>query len=251
MASSPRNGESRRLRIAGDLAERAGQSPALVARPPWLKADRSSWPAAVIKGLDDNFPEERSRSHAVATQPPPDDEPDELRRFSSLNHLLRVTAWCRRWLLRRDTTRPPTADKGLSPPAGVLVAAEYSDARLAWIRVVQAENFKPELTSLSQGTALKKSSLIRLTPFVDPQGILRVGGRIKHALLAFDETYGNPPPVVSLHVAGRRGLSPADATRWSPTHPRLNSPTILDSSGASLGESGDPSLCHLRAVAGR
>ncbi|KMQ84479.1 gag-pol polyprotein precursor, partial [Lasius niger] len=158
--------------------------------PPWLKAERSSWPAAVIKGLDDSFPEERTRSHAVATQPPPDDEPDELRRFSSLNRLLRVTAWCRRWLLRRDSTQTPTADKGLSPPADVLTAAEYSDARLAWIRVVQSENFKTELTSLSRGAALtKKNALIRLTPFVDPQGILRVGGRIKHALLAFDERH--------------------------------------------------------------
>ncbi|KMQ89079.1 zinc knuckle protein [Lasius niger] len=204
MASSSRDEKSCRLRIAWDLAERTSQSPALVARPLLAKADKSSWLAAIIQELDDTLPEGRSSAHAVAAQPRPDDEPDELRRFSALNHLLRVTAWCRRWLLRRNTARPPTAAKGLSYPAGVLAASEYSDARLAWIRVVQAEKFKLELKSLSRGTALpNNSTLTKLTPFVDPQGILRVGGRIKHALLAFDEASDNSAFVVSLYVASR------------------------------------------------
>lgn len=69
-----------------------------------------------------------------------------------------------------------------------LSTAELDDARWQWIRLVQAENLKSTLIVLRQGRTIPKSNqLNRLTPFLDQQGLLRVGGRLKHALLAYDE----------------------------------------------------------------
>lgn len=69
------------------------------------------------------------------------------------------------------------------------------DARLLWIRRVQAENFKDELKAIQQDHTLTKANLlIRLNPFIDCQGLLRVGGRLKHAILAYDKRH----PVILL-----------------------------------------------------
>lgn len=60
-----------------------------------------------------------------------------------------------------------------------------------WIRRVQAENFKNEVElSVRQSLSLSKSNVLtRLSPFSDSQGILRIGGRLKHAILTFDEKH--------------------------------------------------------------
>ncbi|XP_050452223.1 uncharacterized protein LOC126851930 [Cataglyphis hispanica] len=61
---------------------------------------------------------------------------------------------------------------------------------MAWIRVVQAAAYKEELRALARGASMpSKNNLIKLTPFTDLLGILRVGGRIKHALLSYDERH--------------------------------------------------------------
>jgi len=55
---------------------------------------------------------------------------------------------------------------------------------------VQAEKFKLEFKRLSSGGVLeRKGPLTKLSPFLDGQGFLRVGGRIKHSLLSYDEKH--------------------------------------------------------------
>lgn len=59
-----------------------------------------------------------------------------------------------------------------------------------WIRVLQAVYFKTEIEGLNRNEPLPtKGSLVKLTPFIDSQGLLRVGGRIRHSLLAYDEKH--------------------------------------------------------------
>lgn len=71
-----------------------------------------------------------------------------------------------------------------------LSTTELDEARLLWIRLTQPAKFKSELIVLQQAQGLSRSSQInRLTPFIDSQGLLRVGGRLKHALLAYDERH--------------------------------------------------------------
>ncbi|KAL6418078.1 hypothetical protein ACFW04_012359 [Cataglyphis niger] len=136
------------------------------------------------------MPEERVNVHAVAAPVPEMTEPEELTRFSSLNRLVRVTAWCRRWKRALAAKHQPPVAASLPPAKDTLSASECDDARLAWIRVVQTAAYKEERRTLARGAPLpSRNSLIKLTPFTDPLGILRVGGRIKHALLAYDERH--------------------------------------------------------------
>lgn len=116
--------------------------------------------------------------HATRTAPASVEESDKLRRFSSLRRLLRVTAWCRQWLPHGPTVGPE------------LTANELEEARLIWIRQVQASYYKANLKALQQHLLLPtSSSLLRLSSFLDSQGLLRVGGQLKHSLLAYNERH--------------------------------------------------------------
>ncbi|XP_071652320.1 uncharacterized protein [Temnothorax longispinosus] len=143
--------------------------------PPWMHGDA---PHATEPQEDDDIPKQRARAH-VATRAEPA-EPEILSRFSSLSRLLRVTAWCRRWL---RVLRPHEA-----MPA--LTAQELEDAQWAWIRVTQAVWHADELRILSRREPLpRRSQLLCLSPILDEDRILRVGGRLKHAILSHDEQH--------------------------------------------------------------
>lgn len=47
-----------------------------------------------------------------------------------------------------------------------------------------------EIEALTRGQPVpRRSALHNLTPFLDDEGVLRVGGRIKHSLLSYDERH--------------------------------------------------------------
>ncbi|XP_062565473.1 uncharacterized protein LOC134227812 [Armigeres subalbatus] len=69
---------------------------------------------------------------------------------------------------------------------GPLLAEELSRAQKVIIRMVQTETFSNEIAALKRGEN-EKHRLRNLYPFIDVEdNILRVGGRIKHALIPFD-----------------------------------------------------------------
>lgn len=52
-------------------------------------------------------------------------------------------------------------------------------------KFVQLEAFPEELRCLHDRRSLpRKSKLIALNPFIDEEGLIRVGGRIRHAKIA-------------------------------------------------------------------
>ena len=99
-----------------------------------------------------------------------------IKRYSSWGKLVRVIAYCRRWKHHNK---------------GPLTATELQQARNAIIKMVQHLSFQDELTSLSKTpNAPLKSKLKRLNPFLDKDGLLRVGGRLKHSVLPFSQWHG-------------------------------------------------------------
>ena len=69
----------------------------------------------------------------------------------------------------------------------VLEPEEISNAERYWVRETQRERFSEELTTLrAGGSVLRSSPLWRLSPFVDSDGILRVGGRLEISNLPYD-----------------------------------------------------------------
>lgn len=101
-------------------------------------------------------------------------------RFSSLNKLIRINALCLRFTHNlisgteeRITDRITTQE------------LEKSNSRL--IKIVQRGAFKEDLQALkSKGCVLRKNNLSSLCPFIDKQGIIRVGGRLQNAAIVLD-----------------------------------------------------------------
>ncbi|XP_025262628.1 uncharacterized protein LOC112637359 [Camponotus floridanus] len=170
--------------------------------PSWLLEDQARWPNNDGALLNAAVPEQRAVALLSAAVKDVS-ESAFLLRFSSLHRLLRVTAWCLRW--RRTGTRRSrtTADAALS-----LVSCEIEDALLHWIRTTQTLHFLGEITALSKGRALPpRSPLTKLSPFLDDSGVMRVGGRLKNAILSHDERHPIiiPPEARLTHL-----------TRWTP-----------------------------------
>ena len=67
---------------------------------------------------------------------------------------------------------------------------ELQAAETAIVRSVQQKYFKGEVRALrSRKPVMKKSPIYILEPFLDEQGILRVGGRLKNAPLSEKAQY--------------------------------------------------------------
>lgn len=66
-----------------------------------------------------------------------------------------------------------------------ITTQELEVAKLHWVKIVQQSYFEEELSIISKGQSLTRSnSLIRLTPFLYPKGLLRVGGRLHASQLS-------------------------------------------------------------------
>ena len=112
-------------------------------------------------------------SHAASVDEQPID-----RMFSyypSWHKLKKAVAWLLRFksILRFGR-------KHISTP--YLSTKEIREAEVAVIRFVQNENYAPDLLKLKKSeTVASSSSIALLSPVINAQGLLSVGGRIKHA----------------------------------------------------------------------
>lgn len=104
-------------------------------------------------------------------------------RFSELNKLIRVTAYCLRFIKNCKAT---LAGK----QTGNLSREEINLSTDLLIRLSQGESFPDDLHSLrTKGYVSNKSKLKSLSPFLDSQGLLRVGGRLQHSNLTFAQKH--------------------------------------------------------------
>ncbi|KAL4083557.1 hypothetical protein QTP88_028873 [Uroleucon formosanum] len=101
-------------------------------------------------------------------------------RFSDYDRMLRVVAYMHRFI---DTCRRRCAE--LNPPV-FLRKAELDRAAQVLAADSQRVYFAELLRELSAGNRISSRPLARLSPFVDPVGVLRVGGRLRHSTLNYD-----------------------------------------------------------------
>ncbi|KFD53630.1 hypothetical protein M514_05546 [Trichuris suis] len=65
---------------------------------------------------------------------------------------------------------------------GPLKAHELKTAKLIWMRSEQRVYFSQEVEALSRsGQVLASSRVAALRPYLDAQGLMRVGGRLRRA----------------------------------------------------------------------
>jgi len=107
-------------------------------------------------------------------------------RFSSWGKLLRVTALLFYWP-RKVRARL----RSLSDDPSVNLAADcIQEAREFWVRRVQQDRFAAEIRAFQSNASLPRSSTIKsLNPFLDGIGQLRLGGRLRHSFLSYDERF--------------------------------------------------------------
>ena len=106
-----------------------------------------------------------------------------LEKLSSYAKLRRVTAWIFRFI---KNCRQRGKEKRLDS----LGIDELEDANAYWISQAQLASFGEEIATIKGEKDLPKSSkLLPFHPFVDSQGLLRVGGRISEAKLHYSKRH--------------------------------------------------------------
>lgn len=104
-------------------------------------------------------------------------------RFSSIGKLQRVVAYCLRF-------KKNCLSKKLDRQFGPLTMNELREAFNQVIRMSQGKHFHSEVHNLTVKKDLNKSSsLITLHPFLDKDGLMRVGGRIQAAGVDYNQQH--------------------------------------------------------------
>lgn len=144
--------------------------------PEWLKLPSCDWPKTSFS------PVILDPSLEIKSNPLPVllitsiDEDVLLNRYSSWMKLQRITALVLRFIHNCRSSSRRT---------GFLTTNELTSARLKIFWCVQQVSFSECITSLKKNQECSKP-LIRLQPFLDENGLIRVGGRLKLAPLKYD-----------------------------------------------------------------
>ncbi|XP_011884105.1 PREDICTED: uncharacterized protein LOC105571249 [Vollenhovia emeryi] len=172
--------------------------------PLWLRLGIDDWPRQETSLPQDAPLEER----IVALQcSPPLPEWDLASRYSAWPKLIRVTAYVLKFasLCRQShPCRTPRSSLSSSSPyddrpsqSTAITASDCNAAKFLWLKRIQAELFPKEINSLANKRPLSsRSSLLSLSPFLDNDGVLRVGGRLSQAPLPFSTRH---PVLLSHH----------------------------------------------------
>jgi hypothetical protein len=106
-------------------------------------------------------------------------------KFSTFSKLVRVTAYILRFI---NNIR-----KSEQKLTGQLTVKERQTAERVVIKIIQNDQFSEEIHFIKKHGELQKTSSLRsLHPFLDKDGLLRVGGRLRHAAIS----YGNKHPII-------------------------------------------------------
>lgn len=151
--------------------------------PTWLSESSSVWPSYECESSTREILEERPGILLSVSTKNSTTYWNLLDRYSSLNRLQRITTICRRIINRFRGKENSSLNIPLTP-------TELRQSLLWWVRVVQQAWFSEEIKILIQNGQLPKTNgLIRLTPFLDNQGFLRVGGRLQNSILDPEEKH--------------------------------------------------------------
>ena len=142
--------------------------------PTFLRCSETEWPARTLTPLDKEFIELTKVNHTHTSIPQPKKGSIiEFDRFSSWRRIVRIVAWifvfyynCKLKHRSIHLTRD-------------LTISEEEAGELKVIKILQCEYFSNEINLLRNG-ALLKGHLSKLDFFLDKEGIIRVGGRLKH-----------------------------------------------------------------------
>nr|CAI5851362.1 unnamed protein product [Callosobruchus analis] len=145
--------------------------------PSWLTREEDSWCKKDFSVLSD-VPEMKKQCQVLHVAQSP--RFIDFRRFSSFQKLVRSFAYCLRF--SNNIRRKPKW-------VGHLTSSELESSLHSLLKLVQKETFSEELRALEKGSPVKPARLLPLTPFMDPSGLLRVGGRLAFSDLSYESKH--------------------------------------------------------------
>ncbi|XP_011884052.1 PREDICTED: uncharacterized protein LOC105571188 [Vollenhovia emeryi] len=144
--------------------------------PAFLMTREKLWPNSEFTTLSNDIPESIRTTVHIATVENSVVE-DLLTKHSNLNKICRILAYCLRFFKARRS----------DPLTAFITCSEVSYALNIMYRAVQKTGFPEEYRALIKGETIRTTSnLLSLSPFIDTDGLIRVGGRLKNAQLSFD-----------------------------------------------------------------
>ncbi|XP_065087291.1 uncharacterized protein LOC135709030 [Ochlerotatus camptorhynchus] len=147
--------------------------------PEWLFKAKEYWINSALPPAPEHEMEHRK---VVATITRTAQQINEVfDRYSAFYRLRRITAYCLRFIenIRHKARTQPLVSTG-HLPSPTLTIAQISSAEDLLVRLAKADAFRAELKDVQKGKMISKHSPICvLNPFLDPQGTLRVGGRLR------------------------------------------------------------------------
>ena len=179
-----------------DVASRGISSEDLAAHPLWWTG-----PAWIKEGCFPPFPGELNLDSRELMERPLfsgviSNPADLFDRFSSYFCLIRTVALCERYVLN---VKEKVKFTKLNPDrktefkrilkVGPLTTKELKAAETTCLKIVQIQHFSLILAELAKPEAQLKGDLAKLNPWIDQDGLLRVGGRLNNSNLKFDRKH--------------------------------------------------------------
>lgn len=146
--------------------------------PTWLTQSVSTWPLSHqvdLSDVEDITALEEKLTTCLIVEEQQDDS--LFRRWSSFDTLVIISSLCYRFA---HNCRP-----GSENQTGFITAAERQSTIRKLCKLAQASAFADAIQQTREHR-LRNRQLIKLHPFLDEEGILRVGGRLRHADRSFD-----------------------------------------------------------------
>ncbi|XP_065080297.1 uncharacterized protein LOC135703125 [Ochlerotatus camptorhynchus] len=206
--------------------------------PSWLSHSPQKWPISTPPGVPEE--ELEIKTTVAVTQVSSTVHPWFLR-WSSYSRLLHVIGYCMRFVVNvRSKTRTQPSPSTV-PVGQALTVAEINKAKTYLTRLAQEDGYAAEIKQLKKEKTVSKQSHIRnMSPFFDPEGVLRVGGRLDFALLPYQSKHPALIPtnhpftrlIVEhfhrklLHGGGRLLLTAVREEFWPPRGRRLAHSTV-------------------------
>lgn len=157
--------------------------------PEWLQLESSEWP---IEQHNDSQTSTTLREARKAPAPAlnvhrePSFIDGLVAKFSNYQHMIRVTAYCKRFL-RNCRKRPRNLFVG---NGAFLSSAEIRASEFTLIGLIQQQAFPVEWAQLSKKRPLATKSKLRwFNPFMSEEGVIRIGGRLTNAQQSFDSKH--------------------------------------------------------------
>ncbi|KAL4103253.1 hypothetical protein QTP88_018630 [Uroleucon formosanum] len=163
--------------------------------PRFLHDDVASWDVTVPSIPIPELPETRPVALVLSTEQPS----EWYASFSSYDRLVRVVAYIYRFL--------QACKKHPQPAIGALQRTELDDSISKLVIMSQRCFYKTLAHELLTSARVSSKHLSRLRPFLDPSGVIRVGGRLRYSHL----NYGSKHPML---LAKQSHLSLLICRRW-------------------------------------